>query len=242
MTYKFQVTQQEFEFIFQARNILLVRYAIQEVECQQCKKEHPCNYNPKDVYAKVSILNTNYSTRVPVDTMVSNITNLATNKGLDKLLLEGDLSIITNIAYATSKRDNFSFATKYCALLVPDKYPIYDNLVWKFFCHLNKLGFFDKATKKKFTNVNKNGSKAYNNYVDIYNEFIDKSGMRPFFQSYRKVDEYIWGAIKIYLLLNTQSNHTTTSPAKEWLKQFSAATLASLTSTAIWHIISQIKF
>lgn len=242
MDYQFQITQQEFDFICQTRKILLMQYAIQEIECEQCKIEYPSNQLQKDVRAKVSLLNANYSTRVSVDPMVGHITKLAMEGNLDNKLQEGDLSVITKIANPTLNRDNFSFATKYCALLVPDKYPIFDSYVWKFLCQLNHLGFFDKVTKKKFANVNKSASKAYDDYVDIYNEFIDKSGIRPFFQNYRKVDEYIWGAIKIYLLLNKKSNYTKVSPATEWLKQFSTTTLENLASTAIWHIISQIKF
>lgn len=241
MGYKLLITKDEFDLILnQARERLLLQYVLQEEDCKTCAEQHPSNTNRKDVLAKVSILNTYYSTRVVVNTMVDNILHVASSEDFEKKLEEGHPSIVTKIAHA--RRDDFSFATKYCALLNPQKYPIYDSLVWKFLSKLNHLGFFDKETKKKFANVNKNGSDAYEDYLYIYKEFLDKSGISKFENNYRNVDHFLWGAVKIYLLLEKKSKHTKIYPTKEWLKKFLPDLLTSIIGSAIWHVISQIKF
>lgn len=241
MTYKLLITQDEFNLIFNvARERLLLQYVLQEEDCQECAKLHPSNTDKEDVLAKVLILNSYYSTRVVVNNVVENILRVASNEDFEKRLANGDPTIVTKIAHAGN--DNFSFATKYCALLQPKKFPIYDSLVWKFFCKLNSLGFFDKATKKKFANVNKYGSNAYQDYLYIYKEFMDKSGISKFERDYRKVDHFIWGAIKIYLLLNKNPQCRPISPALKWLETFLPNLFTSLLASAIWHVISQIKF
>lgn len=242
--FNFQITQQEYDFILDTRKTLLLKYEAQEVDCLYCRNQHLANNTMSDVKPKVEILNAYYSTRLKVDSMAAHIADLAKNKQLDKRIKSKDKSVIYDIAHVdpNSNRDDFSFATKYCALVAPDDYPIIDSLVWKFFSKLNRLGFFDKATKKKFANVNKNGSAAYSDYVDIYDEFIDKSGIRPFCKNYREVDSYIWGAIEMYLLVEKKSKHTSISPVKNWMATFAATLLANLMSTAIWHILSQINF
>ncbi len=239
MTYSFTVTKKEYVFILKMRQRLLVNYEVQEVDCTQCQLEHPAN-NISDIAAKVSILNAYYSTRVQVDPMVQNILKLSYNENLENRIQDGDLSVVDAIANTTRK--NFSFATKYCALIQPDKYPIYDSLVWKFFTKLNGIGFFDKTTKKKFAIVNKKGKDAYKYYVEIYNEFIDKSGLRSFFKNYREVDAYIWGACEMYRLLNQKSMRTSIYPWKQWLSAFSSSLLSQLLATAIWHVLTLIKF
>ena len=220
---------------------MLVNYEIQEVDCLQCKKEYPSNSNMSDVCAKVSILNSYYSTRVPVETMVENIVKQASQNALDNDLRCGKPEAVHKVA-CVNTHDNFSFATKYCALLRPDKYPIYDRLVWMFFTQLKNLDFFDKETNKKFANVNKKGSKAYGDYVEIYKEFIEKSGIKSFCKNYREVDAYIWGACEMYILLEKKSKHTSIKPGTQWLMAFSSSLLAKLTATVIWHILSLIKF
>ncbi len=235
--FNFHVTRQEFQFILKTRRQILFLSEIQEMECQQCKHAHPANNIESDVREKVRILNKYYHTRVNETTM--------TNQIVDYKSFDSDISNHLPCAVsliASTNSDEFSFATKYCALLQPDFYPIYDRYVWKFFSLLNKLGFFDKKTKKKFANVNRNRSAAYSDYIDIYNEFIDKAGIKSFYKSYREVDAYIWGAIRMYLLIEKKSKYSNISPAKHWLTTFAATLLANLMSTAIWAIISQIKF
>lgn len=239
MPYTFIITQQEYNFILQNRKTLLINYEIQEVDCQQCKKEHPSNSKKIDVHAKVSILNSFYSTRVTVDSMVDNIIKQATYNDLEKNLNSGKPEAVQKIAIVGTK-DNFSFATKYCALMQPDKYPIYDSLVWLFLTELKNKGFFSKVTMKKFAKVNKNRSRAYQEYVDIYDEFINKSGIKPFYKNYHEVDKFIWGACEMYIFLEKKSKHTSIKPGSQWLSSFSSSLLAQLTSTAIWNILSLI--
>lgn len=240
MAYTLNISKKEFDMILEARRLLIPYYEAQELDCAQCKKEHPTNNIEADVRAKISLLNSYYSTRVKVKEMVANIVDLSQNHNLDNQIKDGNPDVVNQIAMTT--RDNFSFATKYCALLQPDKFPIYDNYVWKFFSKLNRLGFFDKKTRKKIANVNKNASAAYQDYIDIYEEFINKSGLKPYVKNYREVDTFIWGSIKIYLLVERQSKHTTIQYIKEWLGVFFATLLANLMSSQIWSIISQIKF
>ena len=241
MAYNFIVTKKEYDLIIQTRKQLLPNYEVQEVDCQLCKKSHPSNSKMDDVLAKVSILNAYYSTRLDSEKMAKHLIDLASTCQLDARLSAGDPSVVRDIANIGT-REEFSFATKYCALLSPDKYPIYDKYVWLFFSKLRQLGFFAKSTNKKFANVNQKGCNAYADYVEIYNEFIDKSGIRPFVINYREVDAYIWGATKMYLLLDKKSKYTNMHPWATWLQAASASLVANLMATAIWEILSLIKF
>lgn len=241
MSYQLLITQQEYKcFLKEARTKLLIDYLYQELDCRKCVEKFPSSTCPKDVEAKVRLLNSYYSTRVKVKPMVDNILKIANKKDFQSRLINGDASLVTEMA--NSSRDNFSFATKYCALIAPNLYPIFDSLVWKFFCKLNELGFFDKQTNKKFKNIKECRSKAYSDYIEIYKEFMDKSGISQFANNYREVDAFIWSAIKIYLLIEKKSNHTKICPVKEWLKIQFPNLLTSILASAIWNIISQIKF
>lgn len=241
MSYKLLITKDEYDFFLnEVRNKLLMKYSYQELDCKQCVIEHPTNDCYADVEAKVKLLNTYYSTRVIVKPMVENILKIAAHVEFQNQLESGNPKLVSKIA--NSSRDNFSFATKYCALLVPDKYPIYDNLVWKFFCKLNDLGFFDKTTNEKFRNIKKHHSEAYSDYLDIYREFLEKSGINKYAKSYREVDAFLWGAIKTYLLLDKDSNHTKIKPARVWLDKHLPDIVKGVIASAIWDIISQIKF
>ncbi len=235
MAYNFIITQQEYNTVLQARKMLLQQYEANEYDCQQCKEMFPSSSKMEDVEKKVKLLNSYYSTRVEVQPMVDNIVRLAKSKDLENRIMEGDLSVIQDIAQ--TNRINFSFATKYCSLLQPDKFPIYDSYVWKFFYKLKELGFFSDATSKKIT---KQFRKNYCDYVDIYNEFIDKSGISSFYRNYREVDAFIWGACEMYLLLNKKSKFTNKKYYKDLFDDLFPTLLANLLSTAIWEILKLI--
>ena len=237
--FNFKVTRKEYQLVLEARRQVLFLSEIQEMECQQCKNAHPANKIESDVREKVKILNKYFHTRVNEDDVTSHIVK---NCNIIDSDITNHLPRAVSLIAFTGNRNEFSFATKYCALLQPDYYPIYDRYVWKFFLHLNKLGFFDKATEKKIANVNKNRSTAYSDYIYVYNEFIDKSGIKSFYKSYREVDKYIWGAIRMYLLIEKDIKYSNISPTKQWLQTFVARLLANLTTTAIWAIISHINF
>ena len=235
MSYQFKITQKEYElFHDEVRLNLLLQYSCNLAEAEQCVEEHPSNTLDSDIRAKVKLLNSLYSTRVMVEPMVKNIIDVAANGDFETRLQKGDTKLVADIAQI-AKRDNFSFATKYCALLAPDKYPIYDSLVWKFFCKLNDLGFFDEKTNKKFEKIKEFRSNAYSDYVEIYNEFMDKSDIRKFAKSYTDVDKFLWSAIKVYMLLKN-------SRVEKFLNQHLPNLLTSIIGSAIWHIISQIIF
>ncbi len=220
----FQISQKEYEHFLGNWMKLLPQFAMQELELQEYIKLHPDNTNKQVVSQKVYLLNKFYSTRVPREIMVNNILDI---KDLDKRLRAGDSSLVSEIAHVG--KTYYSFATKFCSMHQPNKYPIYDSLVWSFFEYLGKQNFFS-STYKLFNSV-KNSKNGYSNYIQIYKEFIKKSNIKNFYVSYRKVDTYIWGYFQVYILY-----HCHQKEANDIFPDI----FTGVASCAIWEIMKNI--
>jgi hypothetical protein len=202
MSVQLKISQQEFDKFMEVSRILLSNYYVQECKIKRFVTSNPANTSEDVVDGKVRMLNGYYSTRVPRKTknMVKNIVSIS---DIDSSLRNGN----TNIVHLIAKTDKnyFSFATKFCALHEPDQYPIYDNFVWSLFIYLGKQGFFSEQTYSLFKNI-KQSPGGYADYKIIYNEFIKKTGMGCYCKSYRQVDAYLWGIIKVYHICKNQDS------------------------------------
>ena len=102
--------------------------ALQKLFTQLC----PENTILEDVLIKCTTLNRLYSTNIFNIRAVAEHIHLL---NIDERLHHGDLSLVESIAQATPKRRFYSFATKYCAMHLPQIYSIYDSHVQKVLLH-----------------------------------------------------------------------------------------------------------
>lgn len=173
----------------------LESYVIQNDSLACLLKKYPSHTNKSAVATKVKLLNLFYSTGImATNAMAEHIFNI---KDIDARLACGDKRLVGEIAHLqldNAVRNNYSFATKYCAYHQPDKYPIYDRMVAKTFTTLFSNDFlpeYKSYTKTSFAEK----LKDYDFYVEFYDYFMDEFDLKEF--SYREVDAYIWGALKI---------------------------------------------
>ena len=169
-------------------------YPVQEAMLKAIVKFYPDHTICEGVDYKVKYLNKFYSTYIMATNSVVNRI-FEKRKQIDAGLQNGDLSVVDLIAKCNDAgRTNYSFATKYCALHRPDKYPIYDSIVSDVFSSLyeqNKLQDYPKTNKTNFNAL----MKDYKTYVKLYDSFMKQYGLTSL--SYREVDWYLWSAYKI---------------------------------------------
>lgn len=181
-------------------------YSFQEEILQNFVHNHPENTSINAVELKVKLLNLFYSTYISAtNQMAKHICSLK----IDKALKNGDKTIVEKIArlnLANDKvRDNYSFATKYCALHQPDKYPIFDSVVCDTFLILLTEGYLapqynyaihpKKSEEYSKSTFKKNVLRNYLEYCKFYDCFREKCGIID--KNIRNVDWYIWGAFKL---------------------------------------------
>jgi hypothetical protein len=185
-------------------------YDMQEKILQSLIKDHAGHTNFEAVELKAKLLNMFYSTGIQaINKVVERIMSI---KNIDEILNKEKYSkeLIDTIAELNlsdgSKRNNYSFATKYCALHQPKKYPIYDSIVAAIFIALFEKGGMPPYTLKKNKKVEStetcmskvefaNKLRDYDFFVQVYDCFMDNYGLSGKFD-YRKVDWYLWGSYK----------------------------------------------
>lgn len=180
-------------------------YGIQEMLLKTLVKKYSDHTNRAAVDTKVKLLNLFYSTGIQaVSKMADNIFGI---QDIDARLKQGDLTLVPQIATLKldgGERFNYSFATKYCALHQPEKFPIYDSIVADTFESLFVKGYFPKYTYSRskskspntFTKVEFAAKlKEYDFFVEFYKYFMELFDLKSF--TYRQIDSYIWGAFKV---------------------------------------------
>lgn len=232
------IDREYYNFVLLACQQVLFDYECQEIDCLSTFEEHPTN-SKEDITEKVKILNSCYSTRVPNISMTENIALFTQDVDWDNV----NTDIVGKIAHVTIEGksfDYFSFATKYCAFCAPQRFPIFDSLVWAVFCQLNEEGYFSKDMQIHFRNVQKNKSNAYSSYIAIYESFIDLSGLRPHFNSYRHVDRFLWGLCEIALRCNNKKSKSATKKKHNLFAHVFPAIAEGVAANMIWQIILEI--
>lgn len=208
-------------------------YSIQESILKKLVADHPGHTNYAAVEVKAKLLNLFYSTGIQaMDKMVENIMSIA---NIDEILKEEKccpelVHKIARLQLTDTERDNYSFATKYCALHQPKKYPIYDSIVASVFTELmmqDQLPPYslNKGRKVKSTDTCKTKSefremlRDYVSYLKVYDAFMKEYGLTSI--SYREVDLYLWGSFKspdfnseIEKMVNIEGKYTETKPHK----------------------------
>lgn len=180
-------------------------YRIQEEILQDLVQKYPDHKNEAAVDTKAKLLNLFYSTGIQAtNLMTKHIISIA---NIDSRLKKGDLSLVPQIATLKlngGERFNYSFATKYCALHQPAKFPIYDSIVANTFISFFEKGMFPKYHYERGKSSNPNTFtkgefaaklKEYDFFVELYGYFMELFDLQSF--TYRQIDSYIWGAFKV---------------------------------------------
>jgi hypothetical protein len=125
------------------------------------------------------VLNKYYSTNVyHINDLAEHIKEL----NIDTRLMDGDISLVNEIAEVPGKPRYYSFATKYCSHHFPKLFPIYDSnveLVLKYF-----------REKDDFASFKNEDLKDYLKFVEIINAFRIRYGLTQF--DYKELDIYLW--------------------------------------------------
>lgn len=164
------------------------------------------------VSIKATLLNMFYATGIQaIELMAKNIYGI---ENIDEILAQKKYStdLVNRIAllkFGEGKKDrnNYSFATKYCALHQPEKYPIYDSIVANCLTKImTEGGLLPYTLKKKYSEVStltymtqgefQEALRNYDFFVRVYDRFMELYGLKKEGITYRDVDWYIWASYK----------------------------------------------
>jgi len=157
-------------------------YPFQEKAVVKIRHIFPKNIDITEILLKVGILNSFYSTNIFKPFAVAeHIRDL----DIDEKLEKGDLSIINDIAENKISGKNkrfYSFATKYCSMHNPEKYPIYDSYIgW--ILNLYKKQF-------KFSNFKIDELRDYGMFKKVLQEFKTFFGLEKL--TFKELDQFLW--------------------------------------------------
>ena len=187
----------------------LNNYDIQEKILRECVEKYPGHDNYAAVEVKAKLLNLFYSTGIKaIDKVIEKIMSIDDIDSIFKMPMHYK-KLVDSIAELNlndgNKRTNYSFATKYCALHQPKKYPIYDSIVATIFTKLMVQGnlppyIYNKGRTKNSKDffLTKGEFMAnlhdYDFFVNVYKTFMNDYGLDG--MCYREVDLYLWGSYK----------------------------------------------
>lgn len=144
---------------------------------------YPWNVQVEHVLLKVSALNGLYSTNIFA---VTDVAIHISKQHIDPHLLQGDIAavdLVAKIQLGGKPRRNYSFATKYCSMHAPKKYPIYDTIVdellWRY------------MQKDVFASFHRMDLLDYREFKRLIDQFRIYYGLCDL--DYKSLDKYLWG-------------------------------------------------
>ncbi|MCX8061255.1 MAG: hypothetical protein QXS54_01325 [Candidatus Methanomethylicaceae archaeon] len=148
----------------------------------------PNNINLEDVFLKVIVLNDLYRTAIWATYQVAeHIVSL----NIDHLIREGKpeaVDMIARIRLGNKIRNNYSFATKYCAWHNPSAYPIYDMCVDKMLWAYRRQDQFDSFLHQDLL--------KYDRFRQIVRNFQRHYHLTTY--NIKDIDKFLWLAGKEY--------------------------------------------
>lgn len=143
----------------------------------------PDNTSLPHVLTKVVLLNRLYSTSVyDVHGLARHIVGL----GIDTHMRSADPGVVARIATVQltngKSRNNYSFATKYCAWHNPEDFQIYDSRVDEALWHYQK--------RFRFASFRRYDLSDYSSFMRIMDQFREHFGLHAFTR--RQLDKFLW--------------------------------------------------
>jgi hypothetical protein len=166
------------------------READTERTSEKLLRLYPNNTAIEDVLPKVVVLNHQYSTGILATEQVA--THIVSQK-IDPLLREGRPEVVSQIAVvhllpSDKTRNNYSFASKYCAWHNACAYPIYDGFVEQMLWGYMKQDCFSRFHKQDL--------REYNKFKQIVDKFRTYYGLAA--HSLKDIDKFLWRAGQKY--------------------------------------------
>jgi hypothetical protein len=169
--------------------------------------QYPRNTEPAHVLLKVTTLNTLYSTQIrlynPRYPTLLEVTKHIVDLHIDSYLELGDAEAVNRISKMEISpkaiRYNYSFATKYCSWHDQNAYPIYDNRVYLYLCHLMKHKCLDRFPQKDWYD--------YSKFKGMIEGFQKRYGLGSF--SFKDIDKFLF---QQGLMLFSRKGNKVTSP------------------------------
>jgi len=163
-------------------------YTVVEQALTKLFQLFPDNTAFEDVLLKVIVLNDLYRTAIWATYKVAdNIVSL----GIDPLIREGRpeaVDLIAHVRLGDKTRNNYSFATKYCAWHNSSAYPIYDGFVDKMLWAYSKQDKFDKFLRQDLWKYDR-----FKRVVSNFRSYYDLSTY-----DLKDIDKFLWLAGKTY--------------------------------------------
>jgi hypothetical protein len=174
---------------------------------QELFRQYPRNIDPAQVLLKVTTLNALYSTQIrrynPLYPTLLEVTRHIVDSNIDSDLERGDAEVVNRISkmeFPPKKiRNNFSFATKYCSWHNQNAYPIYDNRVYLYLCHLMKHKCLDRFPQKDWYD--------YSKFKGMIEGFQKRYGLGSF--TFKDIDKFLY---QQGLILFSRKGNKVTSP------------------------------
>jgi hypothetical protein len=142
----------------------------------------PNNDKPEDVLLKVITLNALYSTGILATFKVAeHIFRLNIDAEI-RAGLPGAVHRIAHVQLGENTRNNYSFATKYCAWHNPISYPIYDSFIDQMLWGYKKQDRFDNFYRQDLW--------QYDRFTKIMFHFRDHYNLTAY--SIKDIDKFLW--------------------------------------------------
>lgn len=151
-------------------------------------KQYPDNNDHSQVLLKVVVLNRLYSTQIfAVHDVARHIHQQA--RDIDSALATGSPEIVDKIARVTlsingKKKNNYSFATKYCSWHNSASYPIWDSRVDRYVWSLQKRDRFSPFFKRNADLWD------YPRFLEVMIAFRERYGLGSF--TFKEIDKFLW--------------------------------------------------
>ena len=156
--------------------------AIVERALSKLFTQFPNNNNPEDVLLKVVTLNSLYTTGILA---TSQVADHIFHLNIDPEIRAGRpeaVQMVAHVQLGKSTRNNYSFATKYCAWHNPASYPIYDSFVDQMLWGYKKQDRFD--------NFNRQDLWQYSHFKNVLLHFRNYYNLASF--SIKDIDKFLW--------------------------------------------------
>lgn len=152
------------------------------------QKTYPKNNDIDNVLIKMYALNNAYSAGVLSNHFVSIAKHIVEIK-IDSGLRNGQLEVVERIR--NTKRNYYSFATKYCSFHNPEAFPMFDLRIVRALTFFRRQSCFETFTQDEL--------RDYKRFHSVVSSFRSHYRLESF--SFREIDKYLW---LLYEMLETR--------------------------------------
>ncbi|STQ83719.1 hypothetical protein [Helicobacter fennelliae] len=172
------------------------KYRENELALIDLVKHYKSNDSLKSILLKIATLNEFYSTNIKrAFSMANHILKLDIDTKLKALKdsPHNELRCCKELVHSIANLEgtNFiSFASKYCSFHNQELFPIFDNLVAKVLCQLQKSDNFSDFNPRRFANNPQHQLRDYAIFKKAILDFINFYDLKDF--NFKEIDRFLW--------------------------------------------------